>query len=149
MKRLCATFLSFSLLLASCSSSIQNVTATPGPGILDTPWEDRSIFKSGLVSSEQSVLDELPTASIYHLEINIAEDLYHISGTEQVRYTNAEELALDEVQLHLFPNVLGGEMTVSNLKVDEASVRAKYELEDSLLIVPFPKPLEPNQSVIL
>jgi hypothetical protein len=116
---------------------------------LDTAWEDRSPFKSGLISSEQSVLDELPYASIYHLEFNIAADFVHISGTEEVRYTNAEDIALDQVQLRLFPNLLGGDMTVSNLTVDGELVTPRLELENSLLIVPLSNPLEPNQSIIL
>jgi len=151
MKRLFASFLSLSLLLVSCSipQPTVSLTSTPLPDLFDTPWEDRSLFKSGLVTSEQSVLDELNSASVYHIEFKIADDLYHISGTEEVRYINAEEAALDQVQLRLFPNILGGEMTVSNLTVDGQSITPKYELEDSLLIVPLPKSLEPGQSIIL
>jgi aminopeptidase N len=117
--------------------------------MFDISWEDRSIFKDGLVSSEQSTLNELPDASVYHLEFNIEEDLYHITGTEEVRYTNAEETTLDGVHFRLFPNILGGEMTVSNLTVDDRSVTPGYELENSLLIVPLSTPLEPGQSVII
>jgi hypothetical protein len=157
MKSLCISFLnpatllraSLILLLVSCSMPQLTATPTPGPDILDTPWEDRSLFKSGLVSSEQTVLNELSTASIYHLEFNIADDLYHITGMEEVRYTNAEDIPLDEVQLRLFPNILGGEMTISNLTVDGQSVQPRFELEDSLLIVPFTNPLELGQSTVL
>jgi hypothetical protein len=83
----------FSLILVSCS--LFQPTATPAPpadnaDLFDTPWEDRSPFKAGLVPSEQSVLNELPGASVYHLEFNIAEDLYHVTGSEEVRYTNTE-----------------------------------------------------------
>ncbi len=123
--------------------------STPIPDLFDTPWEDRSLFKSGLVASEQSVLSELPNASVYHIEFNIAEDIYHISGTEEVRYTNAEDIPLDQVQLRLFPNILGGEMTISNLTVDEQSMTPRLELQNSLLIVPLATPLAPGQSVVL
>jgi hypothetical protein len=149
MKRLIVSILGLSLLLTSCAVPSPTATATSEPDIFDTPWEDRSLFKMGLVPSAQPVLDELPNASVYHLEFNIAEDIYHITGSEDVRYTNAEEVALSEVRLRLFPNILGGEMTISNLKVDERTATPKYELDQSLLIVPLQKPLEPNQSVIL
>src|SRR5215213_7049628 len=149
MKRLLVAFLSLSVILFSCAVPSPTVTVTPEPDLLDTPWDDRSLFKSGLVPSAQPVLDELLNASVYHLEFNIAEDIYHITGTEDVRYTNAEETALDEVRLRLFPNILGGEIAISNLKVDEQAVTPKYELDQSLLIVPLPKPIEPNQSIIL
>ena len=157
MKRLFASLLSLSLLLVSCAApppaatptTAPPATPTPIPDIFHTPWEERALFKSGLVKSEQPALDELPNASVYHLEFKIADDLYHVTGTEDVRYTNAEEVALDKVELRLFPNILGGEMTVSNVKVDEASVTPNYGLENSLLIVPFSKPLGPGQSILL
>jgi peptidase M1-like protein len=154
MKRLFISFLAstcLSLILISCSAPRPTPTASPAPlpDIFTTPWEDLSLFKSGLVQSQQSVLSELTNASVYHLEFNIAEDLYHVTGAEEVRYTNAETVPLNEVQLRLFPNILGGEMTVTDVKIDEKSVTPKYGLENSLLIVPFAKPLEPNQSLIL
>src|SRR5215216_73997 len=158
MKRFFASFLSPStalrtglcVLLASCS--FLTPTATPphhGRNLLDTPWEDRSIFKPGLVASEQSVLDKLDTASIYHIEFIIADDLYHVTGTEEVRYTNAETIPLNEVRFRLFPNILGGEMTVSNLKVDAEPVPPEYDLENSVMTVPFGAALEPGQSLVI
>ncbi len=153
MKRFFIILISVSLFIASCSvpppAATATATITAVPDLFDTPWEDRSLFKNGLIASEQSVLDELPNASVYHLEFNIAEDLYHITGTEEVRYTNAEETALEQIQLRLFPNILGGEMTVSNLIVNEQSVRPRLELQNSLLVAPLSAPLEPGQSIIL
>lgn len=149
MKRLMVAFAA--LVLVSCAVPQPPVTPapTPAPDLFDTAWEDRSSFKGGLVTSEQSVLNELPNASVYHIEFKIAEDIYHVSGTEEVRYTNAEDVPLDQIQLRLFPNLLGGEMTVSDLTVDEQSVSSRLELQDSLLIVPFSTPLAPGQSVIV
>jgi hypothetical protein len=152
MKKLCVLLLSAGLFFVSCSSpapTTASLTETTDPNLFDTPWEDRSLFKSGLVSSEQSVLNELPHASVYHIEFNIAEDIYHIAGTEAVRYTNAEAAPLEQVQLRLFPNILGGEITVSNLTVDGEGVTPRLELQDSLLIVPFSTPLAPGQSTVL
>jgi len=138
------------LLLVSCSIFTPTASPTP-PGLdpLKTAWEDRSIFTAGLVASGQSVLDELDTASIYHIEFKIADDLYHVTGMEEVRYTNAETVPLDEVRFRLFPNILGGEMSISNLKVDGEIVTPKYELEDSVMTVPFSSALEPNQSLVI
>lgn len=155
MKFLLVSLLSLNLILVACAgpspTAITPPTQTPTsePDPIDTSWEDRSIFEAGLVSSAQSILNKLPHASIYHLELNISEDLIHVTGNEQVRYTNAEDIPLNEVRLRLFPNILGGEMTVSNLTVDEQSVTPKLELRDSLMIVPLSTPLEPGQSVVL
>jgi peptidase M1-like protein len=151
MKKLFASFLSLSLLIVSCASP--TLTAAPAPtqnsNPLQTPWADRSIFQSGLVTSEQHVLNELKGASVYHLEFNIADDIYHVSGMEEVQYTNTESVALSEVEFRLFPNVLGGSMQVSNLQVDGQSITPQYGLENSLMIVPLTKALEPVQSIVL
>ncbi|MEP7137381.1 MAG: M1 family metallopeptidase [Chloroflexota bacterium] len=153
MKRFYASLLSLSLLLVSCTSPTP--TATPPqptqlpPNPLNTPWEDRAIFQNGLVQSQQHVLNELKGASIYHLEFNIADDIYHVTGTEEVRYTNNEAVALNEIQFRLFPNILGGEMKITDLQSDGQPVTPQYGLENSLMIVPLSKALEPKQSIIL
>jgi hypothetical protein len=151
MKSALLPFVALSLILFSCSTPQPPVapTPTPGPDLFDTSWEDRSFFKSGLVPSEQSILEELPNATVYHIEFNIAEDIVHVSGREEVRYTNAEEVPLDQLHVRLFPNLLGGEMTISKLTVDAESVNPRLELEDSLLIVPLSTPLASGQSILL
>jgi len=168
LKKFFASFLSLSLLIAACTSptptALPALTPTtsisPRPTVfpipttnsnpLKTPWDDRTIFQSGLVESARPVLNELSSASVYHLEFNIAEDLYHVTGTEEVRYTNNEAVALNTILFRLFPNILGGEMRVTNLQVDgQPSIPPLYGLEDSLMIVPLPKALESQQSVIL
>jgi hypothetical protein len=151
MKRLFVASISLSLILLSCT--FLRPTSTPstpsGPDLFAIPWEDRSLFQGGLVPSERPVLNELADASIYHLGFNIAKDMFHVTGMEEVLYTNAEGVPLDQIWLRLFPNMLGGEMTVSNLSVDGQAVTPQYRLADSLMIVPLPAPLEPTQNMIL
>ena len=154
MKKLLASFLSLCLLSISCNlitpKALPSPTKSPSHmDFLETPWEDRSMFQGGLVKSEQHVLNELKGASVYHINFNIAEDIYHITGMEEVHYTNTETIPLNEVQFRLFPNILGGEMQVTNLQVDGQPALPKYGLENSLMIVTLSKSLEPQQSVIL
>ena len=91
MKRLFASFITLSMILISCAVPPPSPTATPtatsAPDLFDTPWEDRSLFKGGLVVSEQSVLNELPNASIYHIEFRIAEDIFHVEGKVEELHT--------------------------------------------------------------
>lgn len=151
MKRPLRALVALSFMLFACSAPQPTATPTQmsAPDLFDTPWEDRSLFKSGLVASEQATLKELPNATVYHIEFNIAEDIFHLSGREEIRYINAEEVPLDQVHLRLFPNLLGGEMTVSGLTVDGQPVKPRLELENSLLIVPLSTPLAPSQSIVL
>jgi hypothetical protein len=149
MKSLFASVLSLSLILASCTPTSPKETAAPIPDPFSMPWGDRSIFKSGLVTSEQPNLDQLEGASVYHIELKIADDLYHVQGREEVEYTNMETLPFQEVEFRLFPNILGGKMEVSQLTVDGQSVQPRLQLDDSLMIVPLPTPLEHGKSAVI
>ena len=150
MKRFFASLLSLSLLLASCTFSSPKTSATPTSQFdpFQIPWDDRSIFQSGLIKSALPVLNELPGASVYHIDLNIAEDMYHVMGREDVQYTNNESVSLNEVQFRLFPNILGGETKTTNLQVDGQSITPQYQLRNSLMIVPLSKALEPGQSIV-
>jgi len=150
MIKIFASFLSLGLLLASCS--LPSLTPTPTPVIndpLQMPWDDRSIFESGLVTSERPVLNELNGASIYHIDFTIADTIYQVNGHQDVQYTNSEEVDINEIQFRLFPNILGGTMAVSNVQVNGQTVEPKTGLKNSLLIVPLNAPLEPGQSTII
>jgi hypothetical protein len=149
MRRIFVSILSLSLILVSCIPLEPAVTPTPVVAPTEGGWEDRSIFRSGLIEAEKAVLDELEGASVYQIDLEIAEDLYHVSGHQEVRYTNTETVALENVYFRLFPNILGGEMSVSNLRVGGEDTTPQLDLNDSLLIVPLASPLEPGQSTVI
>lgn len=115
----------------------------------DIDWEDRDIFLSGLITAEQSVLDELPDASVYHIDLKITADYHTLQGHEAVKYTNQETVALDEIYFRLFANTAGGVSTVTALQVDGQTVEPQYEFDDSALRVVLPSPLAPGTSVIV
>jgi hypothetical protein len=102
-----------------------------------------------LIPSAQASLNELKGASVYHIQFDIAENLYQVSGSEEVSYTNTESTPLAEILLRLFPNILGGVMKVTNLLVDGAVVNPNYDLRNSLMIVPLAVPLQPGQNTVL
>ncbi len=129
-------------------------TDTPAPSIpsspiFDSDWDDRTPFAAGLHADQQSVLGDLPGASVYHLAVTIAPDMTHVSGTEAVRYTNTETVTLDAVVFRLFPNILGGTSTVSNLTVNENPATPELSMENSTMRVPLPKPLSPGEQVVI
>lgn len=161
MKRTIISVLSLTTLLVSCASPTPASTPpsnTNTPFITSTPsnveptgspWDDRSIFENGLAASQQSVLEGLKGASVYHIDLAIAEDLARITGHEEIRYTNTETVPLNEVEFRLFPNILGGSIEVSNILVDDTSTTPKYDLANSLMILPFSSRLAVGQNTIL
>ena len=132
------------LLIAGCGRAKPTPvppTATPVGG------DNRAIFRQGLIEAEQEVLDRLPGASLYHIDLQISDDLLLLEGHEEVRYTNQEDEPLNEVYFRLFPNIAGGAASVSALQVDGQDVEPIYELQDSALRVPLPAALQPGEQV--
>ncbi len=117
-------------------------TAPPTPTSI---WDDRAVFRAGLIPEEQKALSQLPGASVYHLDVQIADDLASLTGQQRVRYTNQEQQALDAVYFQLFANMWGGECSVSALQVDGQDVQPLYEDGRSTLRVPLSAPLQPGQ----
>ena len=136
------------ILIAGCGKA--EPTATPVPPTatpVDTAWDDRAIFRPGLIDAEQETLDRLPGASVYHIDFQISDDFLLLEGREEVRYTNQEDEPLKEVYFRLFPNIAGGAATVSTLQVNGQDVEPVYELQDSALRVPLPTTLQPGGRV--
>ena len=150
MKKIFLLLMLALLLLPACLPARQAAESTPqqNPNPTADP-ADRSIYKDGLAPAYQSVLNELPTASLYEIQFTIEDDLYHVKGHETVIYTNAEDSALNEVKFRLFPNILGGEMHVDEVDAGGTIVVPNYTLDDSLLTVPLKQPLQPKESITL
>jgi len=123
--------------------------ASGAPFLFDIAWDDRAIFHDGLIGQAQEVLGQLPGASVYHIDLQIADDFFVLQGREQVRYTNQEDVPLDEIYFRLFANTAGGASIVSDLKVDGQDVEPVYEFEDSALRVSLPETLQPGEQVVI
>ncbi|MDX9864496.1 MAG: hypothetical protein RBT34_06805, partial [Anaerolineaceae bacterium] len=139
---------------------VEKVTAVPAEeeaeieaGGVSAPlaveWNDREVFRTGLISGEQAVLDDLDGASEYHLNVDISDDLETVQGHLEVQYTNREDVVLEVVYFRLYPNVSGGKITVSNVKVDGASVEVSEQYDRSALRVPLPAPLAVGETVLV
>jgi hypothetical protein len=66
-----------------------------------------------------------------------------------VLYTNTEAQPLNEVQFRLFPNLLGGALTVSSVSVNTGAVEPTYEMKSSVFSVPFPEALQPGEQAVI
>jgi hypothetical protein len=162
LKRVVPVLVLTALVVAACSgrpavsteeaapSLSPSATANPAPvSLAEAGWDDRSVFLGGLIAAEQGVLDELPGATMYHIDLLIPEDLLVLEGHQELLYTNCEEAPLEEVYFRLFVNTNGGKATVSGVKVNGQDVEADYGFERSALRVPLPAPLEPGGQVTM
>ncbi len=140
------------MLLVACQSSTPTNTPIPTPVASDpfnTAWDDRAVFRPGLIDAEREVVARLPGASVYRLDFQIADDFLRLEGQERVRYTNQEDVTLHEVYFRLFPNTAGGKAIVSAVKVDDQDVAPTYEFADSALRVPLPTALQPGEQTVI
>ncbi|MDY7075458.1 MAG: M1 family aminopeptidase [Chloroflexota bacterium] len=131
------------------ASTSEPAPAQPDPAQPETDWDDREVFRAGLIGAEQAVLDQLPNATVYHINLEIPDDFLVPSGQQDVRYTNQESEPLNEVYFRLFPNVSGGALTVSGVQVNGETVEPTYESRDSSLRVPLPTALQPGGQVVI
>ena len=121
----------------------------PDPALFDIPWDDRGIFEAGLIPSQRDALKELPGAGVYHIDFTVDDTLTDVVGKLEVRYTNTEDVALDEVIFRLFPNILGGEMTVDNVTINGDAAQTRLTDRDSTLHVALPAPMQPGDQVVI
>ena len=141
-------------LLSSCKvsrgqdNSTNNGKKSNSDQLIET-WDDRTIFSSGLISTEQGTLKELPGASVYHIDLEISNALTSLTGTETVQYTNRESQALDSIAFQLYPNQLGGKVDISNVQVNGQSTETTYLDGNSAVMVALPQPLQPNEKTLV
>ncbi len=142
------------LLLVACQpaqspSQPPTETSVPPTPSQSTNWNDLSIYMDGLIPTEQAKLNEQKGASIYHIDYTISDDFTNVTGTQTIHYTNREGIVLDEIQVRLLPNVLGGEMSVSSVLIDGQSLEPSYGLANSLLRIALDPVLPPGKSIDL
>ena len=132
---------------ASTQSSVSPTLASAQ--LLVDDWDNREIFRSGLIKDEQKTLTQLAGASIYHLDVQIDDNLTALHGQERVRYTNQEDKALNEVYFQLFPNMEGGKSNVTAASVDGQTVQPVYEANNDTARVPLSTALQPGQHIVI
>ncbi len=138
------------LTLAGCVNL--NPTNPGGEKPAPTPavdWDNREVYRGNLFPGEQAVLDDLSAASVYHIRVVIGDDLRELTGQMEVRYTNQEETALDEVHFQLFPNLSGGRTTLSAVRVDGEIVAPEMLEGGAAAVVRLPRALQPGEQAVL
>ena len=119
------------------------------PSVLPYPWEDRSIFKSFLIPSQQSALDLIPGANLYHLDLSISSDFSLVTGKEETLYTNRTGQSLDEIYFRTFPNLMGSSLVVTNPTVNGNPAGAALEQQDSVFRISLNPALPSGKAVVI
>jgi hypothetical protein len=95
----------------------------------------------------------LRVAPRYAISLTVNFDAHQIEGHEIIDYTNAESIALDQLYLRLLPNGHGsygdGSLDVSKTLLDGQAASTTLSLNDSILAVALPAPLQPGEQAQL
>ncbi len=87
----------------------------------------------------------------YDLRMTISLTSSQVSGHEEIRYTNIEGVALDEIYLRLYPNApsYGGEMSVSNMTLRGRPVTPTMMMQGTALHLPLTPTLEVGEALTM
>lgn len=121
----------------------------PAPSLFETAWDDSAPFRQGLIRAESGILDQLKGAPIYHMDMAISPDLMSVAGRLELLYTNQEDIDLEELYFHLYPNLLEGRASVSALTVNDEPVQPEYLSDDTVLRVPMASSLAPGEKAVI
>lgn len=137
----------FYLLQFWSQTSVTQVE-TASAALFDVDWNDTSVFASGLVAGEQSILETLPQTTIYHLDVHVGKDLHELNGRQQIRYVNNTEQPLDDIYLRLLANIGDSQLTVANVLVN-GRVTQPTTVNTSTISIDLPRTLAPGQTALL
>lgn len=139
--------------LAASPAPTVGVPPTPAGKTADPffgpPWAERSLYRRNLTPGEAGILETSRSSSEYRIGLTIGDTLTDLQGRQQVRYTNQEREPLAEIYMRLFPNALGGEMTVSSVTADGQPVPAEAGFGDTALRLSLPAPLSAGDATVI
>lgn len=90
-----------------------------------------------------------PDMPVYALELTLASDLTSLQGRQTVTLTNTSDQLWGGVYFHLYPNLLGGEMVVSEVLQAGLPLEVTLSKDASLLYVPVLGGLAPSEQTTL
>ena len=132
---------------------LPTLTPTAAPTEVARPDEGSTLERHRLAmrpgfAGDLEALAPLPHYSI-EVTVNPKESL--VRGSQVVSYVNRDTLPQTEVYFRLFPNLTayGGEMTVSDVRVDGRTAWTDLLVEHTALRVPLPEPLGPGQRAVV
>jgi len=96
-------------------------------------------------------------ATQYNLTITIPPDSFQnedgvtFQGMAEIHYTNTETVPLTDIYFRLYPNLVGfaGQMQILQVWVADEPTTPRLDANDTVLKVPLPKPLVPQESIDL
>ncbi len=115
------------------------------------PVDDLALYRPALTTAAQADLMQLDRPTRYSMTLTYDADKAKLSGSQDVIFWNRQAVPLNEIYFRLFANYpqSGGQIVVSQVTVNGASVTPSLQVKDTVLRVPLAQPLAPNASAKL
>jgi len=122
--------------------------AIPNSKLFNYAWDDYSAYRLNLKASEWPILDKLELATVYRLEFDI-KDKTNIQVSSEILVSNQENTNLKELYFHLYPNLLGGEMLINSVQLNEQDAEYYYQDLNTVLAVVLKQELKVTEKVLV
>ena len=128
-------------VVAPTLTLVPSPTSAPAllaPTLPPMPNFDPAPYRPAMKPEFAADVDGLSHAPRYFITLAVDPDALEAKGSERVRYTNTDTVALNEVYLRLFPSApgYGGALTVTRVLVDGQPVAVQLEQQRTALKVP-------------
>ena len=123
--------------------------AVSPPSLFEQAWEDFIMFEQDLVSSYQGLSAELSDLSIYHLDLDLNDDLASLNGKLEVLFSNTTGEILNDLVFRLYPNVLGSRLSVKRVELDGVLSVGRLERAETVFRVFLPQALAPGEKLVI
>ncbi|OQA45588.1 MAG: Aminopeptidase N [Chloroflexi bacterium ADurb.Bin325] len=139
-----------SLIVTPTAAATATATPAPAGEPAQPPAEpdDPAVYTAAL---RPEAADEAALAGLtrYRLDVTVAPDLSRFGGSADIRYTNRAGAALDEIYVHLYPNLWAPVMQPGRVEVDGQPVTPRWQRGDFVLGIPLLAPLAPGAAADL
>lgn len=136
----------FLAVLVSC----RHAPGTDFTAIDRVGWDDYAAFAPGL--KEKALFSSYPflrQAPVYHLELELGDNLSTLTGRAKIRFTNTEAEARSRLDFVLLPNIASGSMQIARTRVDGLDAVAEVSPDGMVLRLTFPHPLASGESAVI
>ncbi len=137
------------ILTPAVTPTLTTTFALPPTVAASTTAIDLSPYRAAMKPEFAAEVDRFGSAPQYQIDLEIAPDRASYSAKQKVRYTNAEDVPLNEVYFRLFPNseAYGGQLKITSLQADGVDVKPKYELDETAMKIELAQPLKPGDAI--
>jgi len=117
--------------------------------LFENSWSDPSPLVKDLNPKETESLITFNNIPRYRIELKIDSKLRRIEGTQEVLFTNSEEVDLNEIIFRMYPALFGAAVQWGEIQLDDQPAEYLLTGADSVVNIPLTTSLKSGDSVMV